>query len=302
MTNKYKSICKITGLITGIIIFSSSALAAAKGPTVNATVSESLKTEAQINIAESKLIQSPKYKFYLDGKRRTISDTAIRYNNSIYLSLRAVSELLNAKVNYHTSEKAAVIELKRTKVEVPLNSIKVIVYKNRVYVPIRFLSEVFDLTAVYVNKEQAVYFSLGNKVAITPTDVDSTLNDKKDTRVEIVYDGSENYNYLKSIKIEDIRKFTKDIDGKAVELEYAKNQIVFNTHTGIPFSEVKEMLKKYDGVIVGYVADLDLYQVEFTELTYEQLRERMEDLRQEEIVEDDGVFLNYARHFSNEDN
>lgn len=172
-----------------------------------------------------------------------------------------------------------------------------ILYNNKGYAPTIFLNETLRLLEVYINDQKEINLSEEYKSDKPSTETDNSLNDKKDTRVEVVYDGSENFDTLKPIKIEDIRKVVEDIDGKPIEMEYVKNQLIFYTRDGVPFSEVKEMLKKYDGMIVGYIPYIDFYQVEFTESTGEQLLEKIDVIKQEDIVEDDGVFLNYImRH------
>lgn len=120
-------------------------------------------------------------------------------------------------------------------------------------------------------------------------------NRKQDKRVEVVPDGSSSFKQIKPSAEEDIvKQTTVTNNGAEVEIEYVKNQIIFLANKGTTFEEVKQMLKTYDGVIVGYIARTRRYQVEFLECTYDELQDKIELISQEMMVKSKTVTLNYA--------
>lgn len=119
-------------------------------------------------------------------------------------------------------------------------------------------------------------------------------NKKQDKRVEVVPDGSASFKQIKPSTEDDIvRQTIVTTNGAEVEIEYVKNQIIFLANKGVNFEDIKQMLKPYDGVIVGYIARTRRYQVEFLECTYEELQDKIELISQEMMVKDKTVALNY---------
>lgn len=104
-----------------------------------------------------------------------------------------------------------------------------------------------------------------------------------DTRKEVKYDGSTDFSYEKPARCEDIRM---DVTS------YVINQLVFFGKEDASFNEVRELLKKYDGVIVGYKAKTNFYQVEFLDSTKEELRDKLIKLNDEELIVEYSADLN----------
>ena len=108
-----------------------------------------------------------------------------------------------------------------------------------------------------------------------------------DTRKEVKYDGSEDFSYEKGVRCEDVL-----IDYFSNRRSYVKNQVTFFCKSDTAFNEVRELLKKYDGIIVGYKAKTNFYQVEFLESTIEELKSKVRRLNNEELVEEYSASLN----------
>ena len=116
-----------------------------------------------------------------------------------------------------------------------------------------------------------------------------------DSRKEVEYDGTNNFSYVKPFNKEDIVTTSINIDGEDVKKVYVKNQIILSANKGVSFEEIKQLLEKYDGVIVGYIARARRYQVEFTESTYEALCEKIELIKDQDIVKENTVLLNTVK-------
>lgn len=123
-------------------------------------------------------------------------------------------------------------------------------------------------------------------------------NQLKDNRVEVIPTGEVNFSQIKEAREEDIVKGTITYEGEKIKVEYVKNQLVFFSQDGVSFDQVKEMLKKYDGVIVGYMLDVDNYQVEFSNCTIDDLEKKIVALKEESILESDSIMLNIVTEHS----
>ena len=118
----------------------------------------------------------------------------------------------------------------------------------------------------------------------------------EDERQEIVYDGSEGFRQIKPSKYEDVEKQKITLEnGNTIEIEYMKNEIIFLTEIGTNYDDIKKIVQKYDGVIVGYIEVMESYQVEFLDCTYEDLQDKIELLKTETGIDSDTVMLNYYK-------
>ena len=108
-----------------------------------------------------------------------------------------------------------------------------------------------------------------------------------DTRKEVKYDGSTDFSYEKPARCEDIR-----IDYFSHRASYVKNQVIFSGEEDASFNQIKELLKKYDGIIVGYKAKDNFYQVEFFESEIEELKSKARRLGNEDLIKDFSAGLN----------
>lgn len=106
-------------------------------------------------------------------------------------------------------------------------------------------------------------------------------------RKEVKYDGSTDFTYEKPALCEDIR-----IDYFQHRASYVKNQVVFSGEEDASFNQIKELLKKYDGIIVGYKAEDNFYQVEFLESEIEELKSKARRLGNEDLIKDFSAGLN----------
>lgn len=120
----------------------------------------------------------------------------------------------------------------------------------------------------------------------------------KDNRVEVIPTGESNFSQIKEASKEDIVKGIITYEGEKVKVEYVKNQLVFFSKDGVSFDKVKEMLKKHDGVIVGYMSDVDNYQVEFLNCTINDLEKKIVALQKENILDSDSILLNIIAEHS----
>ena len=77
-----------------------------------------------------------------------------------------------------------------------------------------------------------------------------------------------------------------------VNLTYIKNQVLFRDNENVPFDEVRNMVKEDNGKVVGYIDNLGQYQVEYPDSTLEDLEEKMDKLKKEEILTPESVSLN----------
>lgn len=241
--------------------------------------------------------------YIIDDKQGRLEESVLCYKDRIYIPLRKCAVLLGAEVRYESNDKLIIISKNEKIIKISIkekvniatfqstSSINgsfdtgVLLYQNKLYVPIRCLGEQLGYSISYVKDL---------KTLICTSHKDSVLSN--DSRIEVLYQGEEDFNYTKAINPEDIESGTVLVDVNGVEnkvdVNYVKNQLVFYTNEEITFNQVRELMKKYDAVIVGYVSAIDFYQVEFKECTLEQLLELSEQINKEELIYEETAYLN----------
>ena len=132
----------------------------------------------------------------------------------------------------------------------------------------RFVVENLGYSINYIQDKKQI------KLSQTKDDIDI-----KDTRIEVQYDGSPNFSKIKESTAKEVE--SQEVitnNGGYVEIRYVKNQIIFLANKEATFEQIKEIVGKYDGVIVGYIARTHRYQVEFLECTYDDLQNKIKRL------------------------
>lgn len=169
--------------------------------------------------------------------------------------------------------------------------IPIAIYNNKVYVPILFITEHVGYLIKYIQDKNQTDLSI-RKDNLTES-VKESGGDKLDTRVEVEYDGTFDFKYIKPSNDKDIEsQMILTDNGKEVEIRYIKNQIIFLATEDAAFEEIKKIAAKYDGMIVGYVARTHRYQVEFLACTYNDLQNKMKLLREEKLIKTTSIQLN----------
>lgn len=258
--------------------------------------------------------------FYVNEQAVSTNVQIINCNGRIYVPLRAVSEILGAEVNYIVGQKVAIITASDTKIEIPIGynqgtivkadtkgrvtlldpndkaSVSVI-YDNKAYVPIRFIAENVGYSVNYIQDKNQIKLST-RKDDFTESGRENGDN-KWDTRVEVENDGTLDFKYIKPSNDKDIESQVIITDnGAQVEIKYIKNQIIFFATKDATFEDIKEIVAKYDGIIVGYVARTQRYQVEFLECTYNDLQNRIKLLGEEKLIKTKSIQLNYVEELT----
>ena len=122
------------------------------------------------------------------------------------------------------------------------------------------------------------------------------IENTKDNRIEVDYNGNGDYLYTKPISEQDISEgmVPVEIDGVTYETKahYVRNQLCFFTVDEVTFEQVRNMIKGYDGIIIGYVSAVDYYQIEFKESTLEELLELANKINEEQMIYDETAYLN----------
>lgn len=254
--------------------------------------------------------------FYVNEQAISTNEQVINCNGRIYVPLRAVAEILGAEVNYIAEQKVAIITAADTKIEIPIGynqstivkagtkgmvtliepndkaSVSVI-YNNKVYVPIRFVAENVGYTVNYMQDKNQIKLSTSKDNFIESGRENE--DNKLDTRIEVKNDGTLDFKYIKPSNDKDIESQVIMTDnGAQVEIKYIKNQIVFLAKEDATFEEIKEVVEKHDGIIVGYVARTRRYQVEFLECTYNDLQNKIKILGEEKLLKTKSIQLNYV--------
>ena len=275
---------------------------------------ELLRSEEVMNISNEKVNCINNFEIYVNGKKLEVSTSILKYEGRLYLPLRDIANFIDAEIEYFNDEKVVVILSSNTRIELPVNMNKCVIipntekknseivymdqgnykvsnfiYNNKIYIPVRFVSEIFNY--------RITYSSNGILVQLTMNDIskNNELVEKENEIKEVEYDGTDNFSYVKPFSEEDIETTIINIDGEDVKKVYVKNQIILSANKGVSFEEIKQLLEKYDGVIVGYIARARRYQVEFTESTYEALCEKIELIKHEDIVNENTVLLNTVK-------
>ena len=266
--------------------------------------------------------------FYVNEQAMDANEQIINYNGRIYVPLRSVSKILGAEVDYIVDQKVAIITTSDTKIEIPIGynqgaiikedanvivtlldqnnkeSVSVI-HNNKAYVPIRFVAENLGYTVNYIQGKNQIKLSESEGESNTLSNNSSkdknierggeNEGNKLDTRVEVKNDGTSDFKYIKPSTDEDVESQAIITDnGALAEIKYIKNQIIFLAKKDATFEELKEMIGKHDGIIVGYVARTRRYQVEFFECTYDDLQSKIKILAEEKLLQTKSIQLNYV--------
>lgn len=142
-------------------------------------------------------------------------------------------------------------------------------------------------------KRTKIMISLLLSMALVSTVIPSkVLSEEKNNNNEemVEYVSKEN----KAIKVpgkSEVAEVKTNFEEK-VNLTYIKNQVLFRANENVPFDEVRNMVKEDNGKVVGYIDNLGQYQVEYPDSTLEDLEEKMDKLKKEEILTPESVSLN----------
>ncbi len=273
-----------------------------------------LRSEEVMIISNEKVNCINNYEIYVNGKELEVNTPILNYEGRLYLPLRDMANFIDAEIEYFNDEKVVVILSSNTRIELPVNMNKCVIiqntekknseivyidqdnykvsnfiYNNKIYISVRFVSETFNY--------QITYSTNGTLVQLMMNDIskNNELVEKEYEIKEIEHDGTDNFSYIKPFNEEDIVTTIINVDGEDVKKVYVRNQIILSANKGVSFEQIKQLLEKYDGVIVGYMARARRYQVEFTESTYEVLCEKIELIKHEDIVKENTVLLNIVK-------
>ncbi len=76
------------------------------------------------------------------------------------------------------------------------------------------------------------------------------------------------------------------------EIQFVSSQLLLTSTEDATYSDIEELMAEYEGEIVGYISFTGDYQVDFTDKTYDELQELIEDFEDSSDV--DMVMLNYV--------
>ncbi len=82
------------------------------------------------------------------------------------------------------------------------------------------------------------------------------------------------------------------------EIQFVSSQLLLTSTEDATYSDIEELVTEYEGEIVGYISFTGDYQVDFTDKTYDELQELIEDFEDSSDV--DMVMLNYVSEMGEE--
>lgn len=249
--------------------------------------------------------------YNIDNNKGEIKEAILCYKNKMYVPLKKIPLLLGAKIVYLNDQKKVIISKGKMSVEISLKidekitmnqskssyilledddtNMTIIYYQGQVYVLARSIAEQLGYDIRYSSKKKTLVFDTNN---------DSLSVSEHHQRVEVPYNGEKDFSYVKHVTSEDILigRVSIEIDGKKQEeeIKYVKNQLAFYVNDGVTFEQVRNMIKGYDGIIIGYVSAVDYYQIEFKESTLEELLELANKINEEQMIYDETAYISLA--------
>ena len=131
---------------------------------------EQMQLELKADFA-NKASPAPGIKILVNSKEKSLSDPIIIENSRVFLPVRALGDLLDISVDYIESNKVAIAENAKAKLELPLGynqavkdmslvlpideankSTRILSYNSRTYLPVRFISENLGFNIDYADK------------------------------------------------------------------------------------------------------------------------------------------------------
>ena len=110
---------------------------------------------------------------------------------------------------------------------------------------------------------------------------------------------SEDEIYTKTPDEGHIKDGTYELDGESTEGLYVDNQIVVVAKNGVKRSQIDELVKQYEGTIVGQIGAVGYYQVEFaSSMTGTELSKIARKVSNSMLVED--AFINFVLEYENQ--